>query len=66
VCQVDQSVAIAEAIHWVGATLHQDCAARGIGTTAGTVSNLVIEKGAICASAVLRAGRLIVAFLSAP
>ena len=39
-----------------GATIHQNCAARGLDVTAGAVTGVVTEKGRIRASAVLCAG----------
>jgi glycine/D-amino acid oxidase-like deaminating enzyme len=48
--------AIAEGARRLGATVHQDCAARGLETTAGRVSAVVTEKGTIRTSAVLVAG----------
>lgn len=48
--------AIAEGARRAGATLHQDCAARGLETSAGRVSAVVTEKGTIRTSAVLLAG----------
>ncbi len=48
--------AIAEGARRLGATIHQDCAARGLETTAGRVSAVVTEKGTIRTSAVLVAG----------
>jgi glycine/D-amino acid oxidase-like deaminating enzyme len=48
--------AIAEAARRLGASLHQECAARGIETAAGAVSTLVTEKGPIKTRAVLCAG----------
>ncbi len=48
--------AIAEGARRLGATIYQDCAARGLETTAGRVSAVVTEKGTIRTSAVLVAG----------
>jgi glycine/D-amino acid oxidase-like deaminating enzyme len=48
--------AIAEGARKLGATIHQDCAARGIETSAGRVSGVVTEKGTIRTGAVLLAG----------
>jgi glycine/D-amino acid oxidase-like deaminating enzyme len=48
--------AIAEGARRRGATIHQDCAARGLETTAGRVSAVVTERGTIRTSAVLIAG----------
>ena len=48
--------AIAEGARRLGATLHQDCAARGLEIEAGKVAGVVTEKGTIRASAVLCAG----------
>jgi len=48
--------AIAEAARKLGVTIHQDCAARGLETTAGRISAVVTEKGTIKAPAVLVAG----------
>jgi glycine/D-amino acid oxidase-like deaminating enzyme len=48
--------AIAEAARRGGATIHQNCAARGLETTAGRLSAVVTEKGAIRTSTVLLAG----------
>ena len=48
--------AIAQGARRLGVTIHQDCAARGLETSAGRVSGVVTEKGAIRASAVLVAG----------
>ena len=48
--------AIAEAARGLGATIHQDCAARGLETAAGKVSAVITEKGAIRTQAVLLAG----------
>jgi glycine/D-amino acid oxidase-like deaminating enzyme len=45
--------AIAEGARRLGATIHQDCAARGLETSAGRVSAVVTEKGTIRTSAVL-------------
>lgn len=47
---------IAEGARKLGATLHQNCAARGLETTTGRVSAVVTEKGAIRTNAVLVAG----------
>ncbi|MCM2475544.1 FAD-binding oxidoreductase [Rhizobium sp. CG5] len=48
--------AIAEGARRHGATLHQNCAARGLETSGGRVSAVVTEKGVIRANAVLLAG----------
>lgn len=48
--------AIAEGARRAGATIHQDCAARGLETSAGRVSAVVTEKGTIRTNAVLLAG----------
>ncbi len=48
--------AIAEGARKFGASIHQDCAARGVETAAGRVSGVVTEKGTIRTSAVLLAG----------
>jgi glycine/D-amino acid oxidase-like deaminating enzyme len=48
--------AIAEGARRHGATLHQNCAARGLETSAGRVSAVVTEKGSIRTQAVLVAG----------
>jgi glycine/D-amino acid oxidase-like deaminating enzyme len=48
--------AIAEAARKLGATIHQDCAARGLETEAGKVSGVITEKGVIRTQAVLLAG----------
>lgn len=48
--------AIAAAARRLGATMHQNCAARGVEMQAGRVSALVTEKGSIATSAVLCAG----------
>jgi glycine/D-amino acid oxidase-like deaminating enzyme len=48
--------AFAEAARRLGVTIHQDCAARGLETSAGRVSAVVTEKGMIKTSAVLVAG----------
>jgi glycine/D-amino acid oxidase-like deaminating enzyme len=48
--------AFAEAARKLGVTIHQDCAARGLETTAGRVSAVVTEKGTIRTSSVLVAG----------
>jgi glycine/D-amino acid oxidase-like deaminating enzyme len=48
--------AIAEGARRRGASIHQECAARGLETSAGRVSAVVTEKGAIRTSAVLIAG----------
>ncbi|BCH62015.1 NAD(P)/FAD-dependent oxidoreductase [Agrobacterium vitis] len=47
---------IAEGARRYGATLHQNCAARGLETSAGRVSAVVTEKGVIRTNAVLLAG----------
>src|SRR3954465_13592113 len=48
--------AIAEAARRLGATIHQDCAARGLETEVGKVSGVITEKGVIRTQAVLLAG----------
>ena len=48
--------AIAEGARKLGVTIHQNCAARGLETTAGKVSAVVTEKGTIRTGAVLAAG----------
>ncbi|CAN7435044.1 FAD-binding oxidoreductase [Bosea sp. 685] len=48
--------AFAEAARRLGVTIHQDCAARGLETSAGRVSAVVTEKGTIRTSTVLVAG----------
>ncbi|MBS7707568.1 NAD(P)/FAD-dependent oxidoreductase [Chelatococcus asaccharovorans] len=48
--------AIAEGARKLGVSIHQDCAARGLETSAGRVSAVVTEKGTIRAGAVLVAG----------
>jgi glycine/D-amino acid oxidase-like deaminating enzyme len=48
--------AIAEAARRNGATIHQECAARGLETKAGKVSAVITEKGTIRTQAVLLAG----------
>ena len=48
--------AIAEGARKLGATIHQDCAARGLETSAGRVSAVVTEKGTIRTTTVLVAG----------
>jgi glycine/D-amino acid oxidase-like deaminating enzyme len=48
--------AIAGAARTLGATIHQDCAARGLETEAGKVSGVITEKGVIRTQAVLLAG----------
>ena len=48
--------ALAEAARRLGATVHQDCAARGLERTGGRVSAVVTERGTIRANAVLLAG----------
>ena len=48
--------AIAEGARRLGATIHQDCAARGFETKGGRVSAVVTEKGTIRTDAVLCAG----------
>lgn len=47
---------LAKAARKHGVTIHQDCAARGLETSAGRVSGVVTEKGTIHASSVLLAG----------
>ena len=51
--------AIAEGARRLGATIHQDCAARGLETSAGRVSGVATEKGTIRTSAVLVAGGVV-------
>jgi glycine/D-amino acid oxidase-like deaminating enzyme len=48
--------AIAEGARRLGASIHQDCAARGLETSAGRISGVVTEKGTIRTQAVLVAG----------
>jgi glycine/D-amino acid oxidase-like deaminating enzyme len=48
--------AIAEAARRLGATIHQDCAARGLEREGGAVSAVVTERGTIRTRAVLCAG----------
>lgn len=48
--------AMAEGARRLGASIHQDCAARGLETSAGRISAVVTEKGTIRAGAVLVAG----------
>jgi glycine/D-amino acid oxidase-like deaminating enzyme len=48
--------ALALAARKHGVTIHQNCAARGLETTAGAVSGVVTEKGTIRTQAVLLAG----------
>jgi glycine/D-amino acid oxidase-like deaminating enzyme len=48
--------AIAEAARRLGATLHQNCAARGLDLAAGKVSGVITEHGSIRTQAVLLAG----------
>ncbi|WP_321936300.1 FAD-binding oxidoreductase [Paraburkholderia sp. J8-2] len=48
--------AIAKAARRLGATIHQNCAARGMETQAGAISGVVTEKGTIRTSRVLCAG----------
>ena len=48
--------AIAEGARKLGATIHQQCAARGLETEAGRVSGVVTEKGTIRTRTVLCAG----------
>jgi glycine/D-amino acid oxidase-like deaminating enzyme len=48
--------AIAEAARRLDATIHQDCAVRGVEYTAGRVSHVITEKGVIRTQAVLLAG----------
>ncbi len=48
--------AIARAAHQAGATLHQNCAARGLETQAGAISAVVTERGMIRTRLVLCAG----------
>lgn len=48
--------AIAEGARRLGATIHQNCAARGLETEAGKVSGVVTERGTIRTRAVLCAG----------
>src|SRR5262249_25479331 len=47
---------IAEGARKRGATIHQNCAARGLDIEAGKVTGVVTEKGRIKANAVLMAG----------
>jgi glycine/D-amino acid oxidase-like deaminating enzyme len=48
--------AIAEGARKLGATIHQNCAARGLDIQAGKVAGVITEKGTIRAGAVLCAG----------
>ena len=48
--------AIAEAARRLGATVHQNCAARGLELQGGTVSGVVTERGTIRTNSVLCAG----------
>ncbi len=48
--------AIAEAARRLGATLHQNCAARGLDITNGKVSGVITEHGVIATQTVLLAG----------
>lgn len=48
--------ALADAVRRLGGTVHQNCAARALETTAGRVSGVVTEAGTIRAGAVLCAG----------
>jgi glycine/D-amino acid oxidase-like deaminating enzyme len=48
--------ALAEAARRLGVTVHQNCAARGLETTAGAVSGVITERGTIRSAAVLCAG----------
>lgn len=48
--------AFAEGARQNGATIHQNCAARGLDITNGTVTGVVTEKGLIRANAVILAG----------
>ena len=48
--------AIAEAARKLGATLHQECAVRGLDIEAGKVTGVITERGRIRAKAVLCAG----------
>ncbi len=48
--------AIAEAARKLGATIHQNCAGRGLNIQAGKVAGVITEKGLIRTSAVLCAG----------
>jgi glycine/D-amino acid oxidase-like deaminating enzyme len=48
--------ALARGARMLGATLHQNCAARGLETTGGAVSAVITERGSIRTSAVLCAG----------
>jgi len=50
------SSALAEASRKLGATIHQNCAARGLDITAGKVSGVITEQGLIRTQAVLCAG----------
>jgi len=47
---------IAEGARALGATVHQDCAARGLDITNGAVSGVITEKGAIKTDAVVCSG----------
>ena len=47
---------IAEGARKLGATVHQDCAARGLETTNGAVSGVITERGLIRTSAVVCSG----------
>jgi glycine/D-amino acid oxidase-like deaminating enzyme len=48
--------AIAAAARRLGATIHQDCAVRGLDVTGGRVGGVITERGRIAAAAVLCAG----------
>jgi glycine/D-amino acid oxidase-like deaminating enzyme len=48
--------ALAEAARRLGVSVHQECAVRGLETTAGRVSAVITERGRITAGAVLCAG----------
>lgn len=50
------SPALAEAARRLGATIHQNCAARGLDLQAGKVAGVITERGIISAQAVLCAG----------
>jgi glycine/D-amino acid oxidase-like deaminating enzyme len=50
------SSALAEAARKLGATIHQNCAARGLDIAAGKVSGVITEQGLIRTQAVLCAG----------
>ncbi len=48
--------ALAEAVRKLGATIHQNCAVRGLDIAAGKVAGVITERGIIRATAVLCAG----------